>query len=278
MRKAIVLLILALSANAEQKNVKLLTGLTDLELQRTMNLIRASMGTHCDYCHVIKEKWDFASDEKPAKRRARKMIQMVMDINRNSFDGQSIVSCYTCHRGSRKPLTLVELPQAAPPFPTPVHEEPQLLAAKDVVAKYAAALGDASRLKLPRVLKGERTNSQGTVAFELTDEPNPAFVLIAPSDIGEDARTVRKEKIGNADVWVVKNGNDRLSFDVNSGLLLRRVLLTPRAIGTIPQQTDYEDYRDAGGVKFPFLVRVSMVDPWTSATRKYTSVQLGAAQ
>lgn len=273
MRKVIVLFVLALSANAEQKNVKLLTGLTDPELQRTMNMIRASMGTHCDYCHVINKEWDWASDEKPAKRRARKMIQMVMDLNRTSFGGLPIVSCYTCHRGSTKPVNLVELPQVAPPFPTPVHPEPQLLSAKDVVARYAAALGDASKLKLPRVLKGERTNYSGSVPFELAEEPNPAFAVIAPSDIGADAQTVAKAKIGDAEVWVVKSGNDRLSFDVNSGLLLRRVLLTPRAIGTVPQQTDYDDYRDAGGVKFPFLVRVSTVDPWMSATRRYSSVE-----
>jgi hypothetical protein len=215
--------------------VKLLTGLTDLELQRTMNLMRASMGTHCDYCHVIDEEWDFASDEK--------------------------------------------LPQAAPPFPTPVHETPQLIDAKEIIAKYAAALGDASLLKVPRVLKGERTNSQGTVPFELNDEdPNPAFALVAPSDVGEKALTTGKEKVGEAEVWVVKGDKQRFYFDTKSGLLLRRVQLTPRAVGTIPQQTDYEDYRDAGGVKFPFRVRVSMVDPWTSATRQYTSVDPEASK
>jgi hypothetical protein len=55
------------------------------------------------------------------------------------------------------------------------------------------------------------------------------------------------------------------------------VIYTPRvAIGTVPQQTDYEDYRDVGGTKYPFLIRVSMVDPWSSTTRQYKAVELGA--
>ena len=286
----VVILVLAVAARAEQKNVKLLTGLTDLELQRTMNLMRASIGTHCDYCHVIKEEWDFASDEKPQKVRAREMMRMVMEINRSTFGGQSVVSCYTCHRGSPHPVTLVALPQAPPPFPTPLPEKPQLLDAKDVIAKYAAALGDASRLKLPRVLKGERINSRGSVPIEVIEKDgkvrmtvdgkrippadvSTAYAIVMPSEIAEGAKTIAKEN----DQWVVARGNQRFYFDAASGLLVRTVLLTPRPVGTIPQQTDYEDYRDVGGTKFPFRVRVSMVDPWSSAARQYTSVELGAA-
>lgn len=271
-----VLLLLATAARAEQKNVKLLTGLTDSELQRTMHLMRAAMGTHCDYCHVVKEEkgWDWASDEKPAKRRARKMIEMVIAINRDHFGGQAVVTCVTCHRGSPKPVTLVELPQPTPKFPTPIPEKPQLPEAKEVVAKYAAALGDASRLKLPRVVKGERTKHDGSKPFEFTEQNDPAadwFALVAPSEIAEDAKTIAKEN----DAWVVKSGNQRLYFDTTTGLLVRRVVLTPRAIGTIPQQTDYEDYRDAGGVKFPFRIRALLIDPWMSVTRQYSAVEIG---
>src|SRR5687768_7228320 len=113
MRRAIVILvvvfIMAVTAHAEQKNVKLLTGLTDREMQRTMNSMRAALGTHCDYCHVVvtAKDWDFASDQNPKKKRALKMIQMVMDINRNTFGGQPVVSCYTCHRGSIHPVKMV---------------------------------------------------------------------------------------------------------------------------------------------------------------------------
>jgi hypothetical protein len=32
-------------------------------------------------------------------------------------------------------------------------------------------------------------------------------------------------------------------------------------VGNIPEQFDFEDYRDVDGVKLPFIVRVSSVEP-----------------
>jgi hypothetical protein len=326
MRRAIfVLCLLTLSAHAEQKNVKLLTGLTDIELQRTMNMMRASLGTHCDHCHVIGKEWDFASDEKPRKKRAREMIQMVMDMNRTQFGGRSVISCYTCHRGSIRPMNLVPLPTPAPPFPTPVAEKIELPEAKALVGKYAAAMGDTTRL-VTRHLIGDATKAGNTVPIEVHEQNGKtrqitqlpkgkleqtfdgttywwrdaqgsgamaaggqenfraltdAFAPVLPSDIGADAQTIRREKIGERETWVVQRGVPkevyrRFFFDTESGLLLRSVLYTPRSIGTIPQQTDYEDYRDVGGTKYPYLIRVSMVDPWTGVTRQYKAVELGA--
>ena len=276
----IVILALAVTAHAEQKNVKLLTGMTDLELQRTMNLMRASLGVHCDYCHVIKEEWNFASDEKPQKQRARQMIQMVAELNRTQFGGRAVISCYSCHRGSTHPMNLVPLPQTAPPFPTPVAAKEELPETKAILAKYAAALGDVTRLRT-RVLVGEGTRNGKTIPIEVhqKDAEPDAFTLPLPADIGEDASVFRKEKVGDRDAWVVQKGTGkdptyrRFYFDTESGLLLRAMLYTPRAqVGTIPQQTDFEDWRDAGGMKVPFRVRVSYVDPWSSAVRQYTSV------
>ncbi|MFL6244491.1 MAG: c-type cytochrome [Thermoanaerobaculia bacterium] len=282
MRRLFVILAIALFARAEQKNVKLLTGQTDLELQRSMNLIRASLGTHCDYCHVVKEEWDWASDEKPAKKRAREMIQMVAELNRTQFGGRAVISCYTCHRGSTRVMNLVPLPQTAPPFPTPVAEKPTLPSTAAVIAKYAAAMGDVTRLA-PHVLIGEATKNGKTFPIEFREgDTSPladAFAVPLPSEIGEDSSTFRKDKVGDRDAWVVQRGNPhevyrRFFFDTESGLLLRSVLYTPRPmIGTIPQQTDYEDYRDIGGTKFPFRIRVSLVDPWSSVTRQYTTVE-----
>src|SRR6266536_5716135 len=131
MRKAslaLALLLILPTAYAAQKNVHLLTGMTDLQLQQTMNFIRASLGVHCDFCHVINDKdgWNFASDEKENKRTARKMIEMVIDINQKNFDNNASVSCTTCHRGSMRPVTMPFLPQTPPPFPTPSRTRPTL--------------------------------------------------------------------------------------------------------------------------------------------------------
>ena len=49
-------------------------------------------------------------------------------------------------------------------------------------------------------------------------------------------------------------------FDPQSGLLSRLVRYTPSPIGRIPTQIDYSDYRDVGGVKFPFEYKFTWLD------------------
>jgi photosynthetic reaction center cytochrome c subunit len=44
----------------------------------------------------------------------------------------------------------------------------------------------------------------------------------------------------------------RFYFDKNSGLLVREVRYAETALGRMPTQIDYADYRDSGGVKIPF--------------------------
>ncbi len=93
-------------------------------------------------------------------------------------------------------------------------------------------------------------------------------------------RGPRKDRIGDRDVYVLDgttadNKRERLFFDAETGLLLRRVTYAQTMIGTIPEQTDFEDYRDADGVKLPFLVRVSSVDAGNPIiTRKFDEIKL----
>src|SRR5438270_11971027 len=50
------------------KNVQLRKDLTPEQLDVEMDLMRASLGVGCDFCHVNKDKeWDFASDAKSEK-------------------------------------------------------------------------------------------------------------------------------------------------------------------------------------------------------------------
>src|SRR4029453_5337699 len=86
-----------------------------------------------------------------------------------------------------------------------------------------------------------------------------------------------KEKIDARDVYVLRgtsagNKRERLYFDVQTGLLVRRVTITPTSIGNIPEQVDFDDYRDVDGMKVPFTIKVSTVDPSYSSTRKLTEI------
>jgi hypothetical protein len=145
-----------------------------------MNFIRASLGVHCDFCHVVNDKtgWDFASD-KQTKRTAREMIQMTERINEQNFNGSLEVSCHTCHRGAIRPVPLPILPQSVPPFPTPISTRPTLPPLPDIVKKYTTALGDVSKLQQPRVLKGTREGSDGKpLPFELQEATGKAHVIV----------------------------------------------------------------------------------------------------
>ncbi len=63
------------------------------DLDSVMHHFTASLGVKCNFCHVrIEEerKMDFASDAKPEKKIARKMMLMAIDINKNYFKGMEM--------------------------------------------------------------------------------------------------------------------------------------------------------------------------------------------
>ncbi len=67
---------------------------------------------------------------------------------------------------------------------------------------------------------------------------------------------------------------EKLFFDTQSGLLLRRIVLTGTALGLDPEQTDFKDYTDVDGVKLPFTTIVSYLDDsHLGTTRKYIEVK-----
>jgi hypothetical protein len=84
------------------KNLKILT---PDNYRAAMPVFVASLGAmDCNFCHDAAAGKD--SDANPKKATARMMIQMVMDINKGFGDGKEHVTCYTCHRGANKPLTV----------------------------------------------------------------------------------------------------------------------------------------------------------------------------
>jgi photosynthetic reaction center cytochrome c subunit len=145
------------------KNIKVLTGLSFTEVDDAMMYIRGSLGVQCEHCHDEK---DWSLDTKEEKKTARRMIQMVRDINR-TLDDDLAVSCYTCHRGKLKPATtlplLTERPTSAA---TVVKETPaaKALRADDIVKQYLEASGGSawSRLRT-RVVKGRLVTSEPAV-------------------------------------------------------------------------------------------------------------------
>lgn len=93
----------------------------------------------------------------------------------------------------------------------------------------------------------------------------------------------RIENVNGHDAYVVvarPQGDrpDRLYFDVQTGLLVRKWSALPTPAGNAPFQADYEDYRDTGsGVKFPYLITMTPAsprsEPSTTAIIRVTKVQ-----
>jgi len=88
------------------RNVQVLKDVPQDQWQLVMQYIAASLGGQCNYCHVM---GDNASDDKQTKQTARKMMQMVADLNKQFFAGKPTVSCASCHNGHPKPSKVTPL-------------------------------------------------------------------------------------------------------------------------------------------------------------------------
>lgn len=310
------------------------------QLDRTMDVMSASLGVRCNFCHV---QGAFEKDGKREKQTAREMINMTLAINKNNFENRQEVSCNTCHQGRTRPASLVAVGQSAPMVrsgadgaanatanPNAARPKETLPTVDEVIAKYVQALGgkDALEKVTSREIVAARTSPNGSSiseeilwkapdrmldvlktqqgAFETgynggangwTHSARGAGVLsgddleqfkregqlFQPSKLKEiytQISVVGTEKIGDREAFVVRattaaKGRERLYFDKQTGLLLRRYTIIPTIIGAYPVQVNYDDYREVGGVKIPFVVRTSL--PGRAWERKVAEVKLNPA-
>jgi len=341
-KKALFILVLAvpIPALAEDrpveeahKNIQVLKGMPESQLDPVMDLMKGSLGVNCGFCHVnTGDKWEMEKDDKQEKKVARQMIQMVLDVNRTTFQGKTVVTCYTCHRGETKPASEISLPVAAArkPEPAAAKAAPALPSAKEVLDRYVAAVGGsevASKVKSLAV-KGTREQTggrPGPLEFYQDGADRILFVFTTPGGavlqglsekggwfksprgqremdpeavqhLRESARlfqplkapasaeglsVVGSETIGDGEAWVVERKNPegatRYFFDKQSGLLVRMHETVDTRIGPLPDQTDFQDYRDVAGLKLPFTIVTSDADPWHSAVHKLTEMTPNAS-
>ena len=118
-------------------------------------------------------------------------------------------------------------------------------------------------VKSPRALLGEYDLTGGELNG-LKLEAQLAF----PGQIKQVLTNLRAgppDSIGTRDVDVVQGTGPNgvlatLYFDRKTGLLVRLVRYLRSPVGRIPTQSDYDDYREVNGIKFPFQYTFSWLD------------------
>jgi photosynthetic reaction center cytochrome c subunit len=135
------------------KNVQVLKGIPVDEFMGTMGFFSAALGMNCTDCHVDESggNWAKYSDDNDLKRTARRMVQMVAGINKGNFGGRQVVTCNTCHRGSRRPNVMPSLAllYGAPPPDEPgdpIEQAAGQPAAEQILDRYIQAIGGPDRL------------------------------------------------------------------------------------------------------------------------------------
>lgn len=333
------------TAEQKFKNIKVLTGMPASQMFPVMHLMRASLGVQCDFCHVT-EGGRFDLDTKMEKETAREMIRLVFSVNKDFFEGQTRVTCNTCHRGQEHPVRVPPLGQGLATASSHGHEPEaageKLPSAAEVLDRYIQALGGRAALEAvhsrvsrgtilrmkvedPDTPKARVVNRGQEDPFEMVQElpdrititiggppqpmvqhveggsgtlkgahnerplqPQEAARLAEANGLRKDldlrsradkARVTGQEPIDGKDAIVLRlpgeNGvSQTLYFDAATGLLRRQITNRPTVLGPDPEQVDYDDYRDVGGVKVPFLVKTSYIDDdRLGTTRKLTEVK-----
>jgi hypothetical protein len=305
------------------KNIQVLKGMPESQLGPVMHLMRTALGVRCDYCHIA-ENGKYQLDDKPAKATARRMIQMTFAINKANFNGETEVTCNTCHRGSTRPVSVPAIGQAA--FENTTRAEPSANVAEkrptvdEVFDKYLQAVGGKNavekiqtRVSEASLQRPKLVNPSGKPwALQIYQKaPNKMMLVITDADGGvttqgfngttgwiktptqqreltdaelaqvkqqadlykevtlktqySNLRVGNKQKVNDREAYVVvgtnpSNKRERLYFDSETGLLLRRVVLNQTVLGQDPVQTDFSDYREVDGVKLPFTIQISSLD------------------
>lgn len=204
----------------------------------------ASLGVRCEFCHV---EHAFERDDKPAKRTARRMIEMTSAINAKQFGGRQVVTCYSCHRGSPDPVAIPSLLEGNPtssyagglshapitPTTSPTADQ--------VVQRYISALGGSHAIANIHTIRAAGTFEAHGMSFPVS------LVRKSPSQIATNIQFAQGNDLtvfNGAEGWESTPGqplrvltsaeidSDQIVDDLNFALDVQHIFLTLEKTGT----------------------------------------------
>lgn len=192
------------TAGQKFKNLKVLNDIPADQLGKVMNIMSASLGVNCNFCHV--SETEFEKDGREEKEIARKMIAMTFMLNKNYFDGKLEVTCNTCHKGRSHPDSAISLEPAAPRAVRPPEgkDKPTI---DTILANYVKGLGGKEALEKikTRTIKALRVEPDGK-----TTEPEEVFQktpnkLLATTAYG---KYIVAEGYDGSKIWKTGDGSE----------------------------------------------------------------------
>ena len=236
---------------AEQafKNVQLLKGSPVDEFLETMGFFAASTGMNCTECHSEESggNWAKYADDTPLKQKARMMMLMVTNLNRASFGGKRMVTCWTCHRGTRTPRVI---PDLAIQYSEMIEGEPDEILAQtsgapsvdQILNRYLEALGGAQNVAKLTSFAGKGTYSGYETAFQKV-----------PVDVFAKAPDQR------ATIAHMLDGDDISIFDGQAGWLAAPETLKPMPLIELTGG-DLDGARVDAETSFPGRIKQTLTD------------------
>jgi hypothetical protein len=214
-----------------------------------MGFFAASTGMNCTECHSEKSggNWANYADDTALKQKARMMILMVTNLNRGSFGGKRMVTCWTCHRGTRSPRVI---PDLSIQYSDMIETEPDEILAQtsgvssvdQILNKYIQALGGTERVSSLTSFAGQGTYAGYETAFQKV----PVDVLAkVPNQLATIAHML--------------DGDSIATFDGHSGWLAAPETLKPMPLIELTGG-DLDGAKVEAELSFPSRIKQTLTD------------------
>lgn len=210
-------------------------------------------------------------DDKKPKEIARKMIAMELAINEAHFDKEIKVTCFTCHRGAAKPVSVpVILAEGAKPELEGEGTASNLPKPEEVLQKYLAAVGGADALMKirTRVQTGKINAFGGQYPIEVYSEAPDKRVSITHPPSGPSVTAFN----GQTGWMSIPNGVHRMSAAEGEAARIDADLYFPAHVGSV-----YKEFRTGAGEKIDGhdTILLSAKSPGKPPLRLYFDAQSG---